>query len=228
MASAGKLLMETLRRIRAHGAESLVTYGTMERQTLYTTVGMLVRSGGFAVGKQMAAEVMLAAKVELYASPPYEGLATSNHKNQKQVSVSQESWDQTSKGQRKDIKQLTSFPGTAFTSSVLKSVSLPFGGSPEQVLVQSSVLRMLAAVVETAGAVLSPSVRAQYDALALHMACCAYDAVVAFSRDSSFSSLITTAIVGLQTDALHLLSCTILSPLSHRPPFLSQVWGWTV
>ncbi|GAX76178.1 hypothetical protein CEUSTIGMA_g3622.t1 [Chlamydomonas eustigma] len=218
--SAGRLLLEPLRRIRAHGADALLAFSTLERQALYTSVSLVVRSGGIAAGRQMAAEAFLAAKVELYASPPFEGQV--NATDQRHTFFAHQAWGQASKGHRKDIKQLSNPPGVPATRLCFKASSLSFGGSLEHMRVQCTALDMLAAVVKTSGAVLSASVRAQYDALAMHLACCAYDASVALTRDSNSSSLTTTALVEFQVRAFQLLLCTILSPVNHRPPFLSQ------
>ncbi len=167
----------------------------------------LVRCGGLASGKQLAAEATAAASVELYGVAP-------------DTAANQRSGAADSEGSRSHKKaRVTPQPGPPAEDAATG----PGGGSPEQLASQAAALQLLAAVVEGAGPALPPTLRARLDAMAVHVAACAAQAATALSRDPAAPHLTVTAVTGLALQSLRLLLASVLSPLSHRPPFLSQV-----
>ena len=97
------------------------------------------------------------------------------------------------------------------------------GSSAEELSAQISVMELLETILASAGPMMVPGQRAQYDSVAAHMAICINDAATEFSRDPSTSLERVSGLDGLRLTSLKLLLTSVSTPLSHRPPYFNQV-----
>ena len=207
-----RLINEALRRSRARGAAALAAAGIVERKAMYDAAAQMLHAGGLVSGLLLAAEALAATSVELYGSCPPD-----------QESRAGRLGDQPSHRAQKKARTaviLEPAPGLDADSPI---GGIPSGGSPEELSAQRCALELLGALLKSCGPMLPAPLRARLDTLAVHVAVCACDAATACAREPSCSLARVTAVGELHLQALELLLLSVLSPLSHRPPYLSQV-----
>ena len=206
--SLGRLMGESLRRLRARGSGALSAVGVMERQNLYRAVADLVHAGGIAVGRQLASEALLVSMIEFYGSAAPEPQVDNRTKIEARAS-------KKSKHHSLDA---------AIVSPQGSESSPPAFFRLDEVSAQGAMFNLLEALLESCGPLMQASVRAHFDALSIHIASCCSDSAIASTRDTnSISEHHAAALDILRIHSLQLLLASLTVPAGHRPPYLSQV-----
>mmetsp|Transcript_33644 Transcript_33644/g.74492 ORF Transcript_33644/g.74492 Transcript_33644/m.74492 type:complete len:944 (+) Transcript_33644:69-2900(+) len=221
---AGRLIAEGLRRARARGTAALAAAGPAERSAMYRSAVRAVQVAGLPLARQLAPEALGAAMVELYGSGAVAAaLEVPGLQQQQQQGAAAAAPSQHSGRPAKKAKTSGSDVAVAAAAAAAATGgAVPAGGTPADLAAQGHALQLLAAVVQVAGGCLTPELRARYDSLAVHVACCCSDAAAQVSREPGAGAVAAAAVRALQLQSYRLLQVTLLAPCSHRAPYLSQ------